>query len=638
MKNSFLPKLAGKGILLGLIACVGSMRMASAQVTVIDVQDSIYTDTHWTCDNQYLLHGYVYVINGTTLTIDPGTIIKGDKDSKGALIVERGAKIIAAGTEEKPIIFTSNQPAGQRSYGDWGGVILCGYAPCNWLSGEAQVEGGPRSLYGGNDPNDNSGTLTYVRIEFAGIAFSPNNEVNGLSLCAVGDATTINHIQISYSGDDGIEFFGGRANLKYLVMYRTWDDDFDTDNGYQGHLQYGVALRDPYAADVSGSKSFESDSYQSGTASGIGDTSMLTKPVFENFTLVGPLVSPTSTAYDPQFTAGVHLRRGSSTSLINSLVIGYPCGILIDESSASYGSTAANIRNNDLWVRSTVVCGIPTTNTPNKKEVEYVIDGARSLTPTNVEGDTITGSPFAPWTGPFNWFLDPSFNNKIYPTEQSGILLQSPFNLDNPNFVPTSVSPLVYNSHILPGYVTMGGTIDPFMNGKHYPYDPTQPINTDTSAFFTHYNAPDLVPLTSGWKINDPFFTVENHIGAFGRTGTTDDNWTAGWCDWDPVNTDYSGTCFTSGIHQPVEGSFDALFFPNPSNGITILQIDMANSTQADVSIYSIDGRLVFQQNAIQLVPGLNYIQLNLDIPAGIYAGTVHTSYGNKTVKLVINK
>ena len=146
-----------------------------APTPVENVQDSISTDTHWTCDKQYLLFGYVYVTNNATLTIDPGVVVKGDKNSKGSLIVERGSKLVAVGTPTQPIVFTSNQPVGQRSYGDWGGVILCGKAPVNWNGGEAVVEGGPRSLYGGTDPHDNSGHLSYVRIEFPGVSFSPNN-------------------------------------------------------------------------------------------------------------------------------------------------------------------------------------------------------------------------------------------------------------------------------------------------------------------------------------------------------------------------------------------------------------------------------------------------------------------------------
>ncbi|HET6992197.1 MAG TPA: T9SS C-terminal target domain-containing protein, partial [Bacteroidia bacterium] len=176
------------GIFLALLFAGISGNSVMAQ-NVINVQDSIYTNTHWTACNQYLLFGYVYVTAGHTLTIDPGTIIKGDKNTKGTLIVERGAQIIAQGTATQPIVFTSNQPMGNRTYGDWGGVILCGKAPCNWLAGQQQVEGGPRSFYGGTLPHDNSGVFSYCRIEFGGVAFSPNNEVNGLTLCSVGDAT-----------------------------------------------------------------------------------------------------------------------------------------------------------------------------------------------------------------------------------------------------------------------------------------------------------------------------------------------------------------------------------------------------------------------------------------------------------------
>ena len=196
MQDSFALnkiKILMKKILLLSGLLFAALSNASAFSTV-EVKDSISTNTRWTCDQQYLLKGYVYVTAGTTLTIDPGVIIRGDKDTKGALIIERGAKIMAMGTATNPIVFTSNQDAGSRDYGDWGGVIICGNAPTNWSAGQAQVEGGPRSFYGGTDPNDNSGEMHYVRIEYGGIAFSPNNEVNSLTLCGVGAGTQIDHI------------------------------------------------------------------------------------------------------------------------------------------------------------------------------------------------------------------------------------------------------------------------------------------------------------------------------------------------------------------------------------------------------------------------------------------------------------
>jgi PKD repeat protein len=526
---------------------------------VINVQDSIYTNTHWTACNQYLLFGYVYVTAGTTLTIDPGTIIKGDKNSKGTLIVERGATIIAQGTAAQPIVFTSNQIIGSRTYGDWGGVILCGKAPTNWLAGQQQVEGGPRSFYGGTLPHDNSGIMEYVRIEYGGVAFSPNNEVNGLTMCSVGDATTIDHIQVSFSGDDSYEWFGGTVNCKYLVSYRCWDDDFDTDCGYNGKVQFGFVQRDPFAADQSGSKSFESDSYQSGTKSGLaGDTSGLTRPVFANITCIGPMVSPTSTAYDNQFVSGVHIRRGSAISLINCIVAGYPCGILFDESSSSFGSTVRNYQVQGAagdsigQIRGTVVCGIPTNQTPARKELLYVINGARSLTPTSTCADTTTGSPFAAWSGPFNMFQNSpqvgvKYWNKMYPTQATGIQLHNPFNLSNPDPTPNSTSPLCYNSTSLPAYVTAHymaccSQSDHFGNTNKYPFNPALPINLDTSNFFANYNAPSTPPTWNSSKTPASFFTRTNYIGGFAGTQTTADNWMNGWCNFDPQNTDYSLT------------------------------------------------------------------------------------------------
>ncbi|NLI23278.1 MAG: hypothetical protein GX419_01045, partial [Bacteroidales bacterium] len=166
----------------------------------------ISANTTWTKNNVYLLDGWVYVIDGVTLTIEPGTVIRGSKANKGALIVEPGGKIIARGTKEQPIVFTSNEPAGSRSYGDWGGLVVCGRAKVN--KANPQIEGGPRTVYGGNDDADSSGILSYIRIEFPGIAFQPDKEINGLTLGGVGSKTQIDHIQVSYCGDDSYEWFG----------------------------------------------------------------------------------------------------------------------------------------------------------------------------------------------------------------------------------------------------------------------------------------------------------------------------------------------------------------------------------------------------------------------------------------------
>ncbi len=159
----------------------------------------------------YILKGWVYIADGAELTIESGTVIKGDKQTKAALIAERGGKLIAQGSESAPIVFTSEEAAGSRKPGDWGGVILCGKARNNSTT-EMQIEGGPRTKHGGNDDAANSGVLSYVRIEFAGYPFEEDKEINGLTFGSVGSGTKLDHIQESYSNDDSYEWFGGDVN------------------------------------------------------------------------------------------------------------------------------------------------------------------------------------------------------------------------------------------------------------------------------------------------------------------------------------------------------------------------------------------------------------------------------------------
>ena len=227
--------------------------------TSVNVSGEISGNVTWTADKVYLIQGFVYVVNGAVLTIEPGTVIRGEKSSMGSLIVERGGKIMAEGTLAKPIVFTSNAAAGSRVRGDWGGLVLCGKASVNQPGGEVQIEGGPRTIYGGAttpDDNDNSGVLKYVRIEFAGYPFQPDKEINGLTFGGVGRGTSIDYIQVSYSNDDSYEWFGGTVNCKHLIAYRGFDDEFDTDFGFQGKIQFIVGLRDSAVADKSQSEWF----------------------------------------------------------------------------------------------------------------------------------------------------------------------------------------------------------------------------------------------------------------------------------------------------------------------------------------------------------------------------------------------
>lgn len=303
-----------------------------------------------TADSIYLIKGFTYVVNGATLTIPAGTIIKGEKSTKGALIVEQGGKIIADGTAQRPIVFTSDQPIGQRNYGDWGGLVLVGRAPHNRPAGTS-FEGGIRGTFGAfSDANDNSGILRYVRIEFPGIALTTatNSEINGLTLYGVGAGTTIDYVQVSYSGDDSYEWFGGTVNAKRLVALRGFDDDFDTDFGFVGKVQYAVSLRDPEVADQSGSNGFESDNFGgTGTpANGNNDGLPLTEPVFSNVSVFAfsgtPSNSPSVKGSGP-FQSAMHLRRNTAISILNTVIVGYPEGLRLDGTATFANATAGRL-------------------------------------------------------------------------------------------------------------------------------------------------------------------------------------------------------------------------------------------------------------------------------------------------------
>jgi hypothetical protein len=337
--------------------CAVSVKEGIAPSKAVVLEGEIRSDLTLRAVDTHTLKGFVYVIEGVTLTIEPGTVIKGEKTSMGSLIVERGGKIIAEGTADRPIVFTSDQPKGARSYGDWGGLILCGKAPTNNVS-EPQIEGGPRSRYGGNDPADNSGIIKYVRIEFAGYPFEPNKEINGLTFGGVGSGTTVDYVQVSYCGDDSFEWFGGTVNARHLIAYKGWDDEFDTDYGFSGKLQFLLGVRDSRHADTSKSNGFESDN----DAQGSGNTP-LTRPVFSNLTLIGPLYGVSTDkpqddilyttedaangAKGGQFQAAMHIRRNSSLHVYNSIFTGWPYGLNLDKANA--GAVVKNVIFAGMW-------------------------------------------------------------------------------------------------------------------------------------------------------------------------------------------------------------------------------------------------------------------------------------------------
>ena len=320
---------------------------STAGVTV--VTGPITTNTTWTTGSRYKLSGFVNVNDGATLTIQPGVIVFGEQATKGSLIINRGAQINAVGTADQPIVFTSEKAPGARNSGDWGGVILAGRAGLNIPTGQAILEGGTGTTYGGGatpNDNDNSGTLKYVRIEFAGIVFTTNNEINCLTLGAVGRATTIDYVQCSFSGDDSYEPFGGAVNLRHMIAFASLDDMFDGDNGWRGNVQFALGIANPDIADVSQSNGIEHDN--DGSSSG---NTPLTMPIFSNLTILGPRTQRPTGAINPLFGRGAHIRRNARTNLFNSVLLGFTPGISFDGPGTN-GAIGA-----DVVVQNTIVSG-----------------------------------------------------------------------------------------------------------------------------------------------------------------------------------------------------------------------------------------------------------------------------------------
>jgi len=390
-----------KKMFIILIALFAITEFVNAQIVI---QGDITTNTTFTNNNTYLLRGIVRVQSPATLTIQPGTLIIGENATQGSLIIKPGAKIIANGTRQQPIVFTS-QFALQGStrpptYGDWGGIIVLGNARINVPGGTAQIEG-PGDVYGGTNDDDSSGVMRYVRIEYPGIAYSPNNEINGLTLGGVGRKTVFEYIQVSYCGDDSFEWFGGNANAKYLVAFRGWDDDFDTDFGFSGKLQFLVSFRDPAIADQSQSNGFESDNDGSGSLN-----TPITSPTWWNVTLVGPRADANTTV-NSLYRRGMHLRRSSRNKISNALIMGWPTGIRLDGAN-----TIQALIDNNSWVRNSIISGCPTA-------MDTVSAGNLNF---NIA----------------NWWT--ASNGRTF-TNNSEVMLTNAFNLSNPNPMPMTGSP-----------------------------------------------------------------------------------------------------------------------------------------------------------------------------------------------------
>ena len=444
-------------------------------------KEFIFTGKQTLKKGTYLMKGWIYVASGAELTIEPGTIIKGDKASAASLIVEPGGKLYAKGTESAPIVFTSAQAKGQRKPGDWGGLIICGRGTNNKGVLGQQIEGGPRTKHGGDNVNDNSGVLSYVRVEFAGYPFQKDKEINGITFGSVGAGTQIDHVQVSYTNDDSFEWFGGNVNCRYLVAYNGWDDEFDTDNGYNGKVQFALSIRDPRIADTSQSNGFESDNDADGS-----QTRPYTSAVFSNVTFIGPMgrngfentpdyinggsMFPQNGSALGKYQSAMQIRRSSHLACFNSVAVGYPIGLIID---GEKGDTQEEAKSGNLKLQNIIFAGMGVTGSDANKRYEDNLYDAANKSIIDASKESFSSTFFKAQSG-----------NRLFPSIAELMLTSGIY--AGANYLPQNGSPLL------------------------------------TGASFTD-------ALLSSW------FEKTTYVGAF----STNDNWLRGWTEFDPQNADY---------------------------------------------------------------------------------------------------
>jgi hypothetical protein len=340
----------------------------------LTLNQDITTNRTLSVDTAYTISGFVHVLNGATLTIQPGTIIKGDYNVLGSsLMIMRGAKINAVGTATLPIVFTSSRPVGQRQPGDWGGLIIVGNAPDN-RSGVVNIEGSgtdgttvvsgknyPVQYTGGNAATDNSGTLAYVRVEFSGYAPIQDQEFNSFTFAAVGSGTRASYLESLAGLDDAYEFFGGGFDLDHLVAYETADDVLDMSEGFSGRIQFVVAQATTqltprtgagfYSVDLEG---IENDGCN-GTGCDLGfNSAPFTIPLVANFTIIG---CGQASCVGSGGGHGLMLRRGTGGYYVNGVIARWPADGISLRDASTYeraGATPTPSATADLQVRNIV--------------------------------------------------------------------------------------------------------------------------------------------------------------------------------------------------------------------------------------------------------------------------------------------
>ena len=398
-------------------------RPAAPATNRIVVSTNITTNTTWTKNNIYELSGGITVTGGATLTIEPGTLIEGQRGSSpgvggSTLFVARDGRIIADGTPREPIVLTC--VGAGKFKGCWGGFVVNGNATLNEgtqtspiVAGRAATGGcfeksgeGNSGLYGGCNPTDSSGVIRYVRVEYAGFRFTPTNELNGLALQGVGNKTLVDYVQVTNGLDDGIEFFGGTVNVKHIVSTLNSDDGFDWVESWSGRAQFIIVQEDSLDAD----KGFEGDNTNTSF-----DALPRALPLISNVTIVGRATQVAAGGTPGPVTnndveGGMHIRRGTRPVIHNAIVMGEPWLLNLDDAS----TCVTDASGGPIEIKGSIF---------------FAATGG-----TIGSGDA--NFPAGCGTNEQTWLQTASFNNLFVDPQ-----LRSPFSQTTPDFRPANGSP-----------------------------------------------------------------------------------------------------------------------------------------------------------------------------------------------------
>jgi hypothetical protein len=623
--------LTMRTISLVLLMILGATTGLRAQSPVVEVTSDIIGFALWERSNVYLIKGTIYVKSGLLL-IEPGTVIKGDKATKGTLVVTRTGQINANSVLDKDpaIVFTSSEPEGSRAPGDWGGVIILGQAPINAGASAtlaAVNNGAGDGQYGGSSPTHISGSLQKVRIEYAGAPLIGGTRLGGLTLAGVGSGTTLRNVQVTNCAADGFDIRGGTVNMSNVVSHRNADDDFDLTQGYSGRMQFVVGIRDNANVNgASGANGLEADNDASGSTA-----TPFTSATISNMTLIGPKQT-LGTSVDADFENGIRIGGNARVGIYNSVVMGYPTGLNLDGAGTQNAATAGNFDIRDLFIAGA--------------DNELAASGGWDIS---------------------TWFDEAGRRNTLYDVNDS-IQLNGPFDLNFPLLRPAETSPLVgagrFDVPALTDFnpVSYAGAFSRLVNWTLC-WTNWNPTNTNydsgsellaspISISFEYRGRPegdsltvDFTNLTTGaeryfWDFGDASTdadtsSLESPTYTYPSAGSYEVRLRAtGPCDnQDSVSVN---TFIGLGLSNWFSGA-DITLFPNPASHTLWLDMDLPRSEEIQLLLFDLSGRLLRDYGTLEFPAGQFRYTASLDgLESGLYMLVLNGPGGVHTEKVQI--